>query len=75
MSLNSEHPLLKHAFVYSPGRGPTDPAGARYDIAKGFWIVLENGQDIPLVYSTDPKRPQPSTKKADRETGEDQKGA
>jgi hypothetical protein len=43
---------------------------SRYDSGKSFSYVLENGTWIPSWESSNP----PETKKADVETGEDQKG-
>jgi hypothetical protein len=41
-----------------------------YDEILGLWVDAESR--LPLIY--DPNRPKPNTKKADVETGEDQKG-
>jgi hypothetical protein len=43
---------------------------SRYDTEKSFSYVVENGAWIPSWESSNP----PETKKADLETGEDQKG-
>lgn len=48
----------------------TSPEGI-YDEIRGLWLDVQNG--VPLV--SKPDRPRPRTKKADVETGEDNKGA
>lgn len=65
-----EHILLEKAFRYpKPTLDPT-PANCTYERVRGYWINNDTGE--PMMLSDDPLRPQ--TKKADRETGEDQKG-
>ena len=45
--------------------------GCHYSHERGAWI--ENSSGNFLVHSTSGSRPKPMTKKADMETGEDQK--
>ena len=67
---NRQHVLLAKARTYA--REPLDlrPDGCDYDLVAGAWVHRSSGG--LLVESTDPKPPR--TKKADVETGEDQKG-
>ena len=67
---NRQHVLLEKARTYA--REPLDlrPDGCDYDLVAGAWVRRSSGG--LLVESTDPKPPR--TKKADVETGEDQKG-
>jgi hypothetical protein len=66
-----DHILLAHAHTYGRGEIQLAPPGCDYDLCKGAWVVTESG--ILLVDSPVQVRP-PQTKKADIETGEDQKG-
>lgn len=50
----------------------SDPDGYSYDKRKGAWVSRQTKEF--LVKSKDPRRPRPSTKKEDVETGEDLKG-
>lgn len=50
------------------------PNGCRYDFANGGWMRKEGNTEVFLVKSCDPNKPLAGTKKADLETGEDQKG-
>ena len=63
------HPLLKNAkrsaYIHAPEMSPD----AAYDIRKGYWME----GSVPLADFSDRRR-RPSSKKADIETGEDQKG-
>lgn len=68
------HPFLRLAHWYNDTPQRRSPEGCTYDIEKGYWWIWEDGTRIPLVLSSNPARPRPETKKADRETGEDQKG-
>ncbi len=67
---NQQHVLLAKARSYP--RQPIDlrPADSDYDLLAGAWVHRRSGG--LLVESIDPKPPR--TKKADVETGEDQKG-
>ena len=68
---NPQHLLLTAAKSYPVGNRDLAPPNCRYSISKGAWIVRDAGS---LLVET-PGRPMPATKKADVETGEDQKGA
>lgn len=68
------HLLLKKAFVFKDNDQNLSPIGCTYDFVKGAWIKPENNDQVFLVRSNDPNKPIAGTKKADRETGEDQKG-
>lgn len=70
----SRHVLLDKAFVFPRDKGPQDPEGCVYSREKGLWLREEEGQFVALVRSNDPNKPIAGTKKADIETGEDQKG-
>lgn len=68
------HLLLKKAFIFQENAQSLSPSGCIYDFEKGAWLKPENDELIFLVKSNDPNKPIAGTKKADRETGEDQKG-
>ncbi|MTV47890.1 hypothetical protein GJ688_02690 [Heliobacillus mobilis] len=74
MSVARNHLLLDKAFKFHEKKGARDPQGCTYDFSKGAWMKEENGLLITLVRSQDPNKPIAGTKKADVETGEDQKG-
>lgn len=63
------HLLLEVAKSYQISSNDLTPHGCRYDLVKGAWIL--EGSDTLLVESGDLQPPR--TKKADMETGEDQK--
>lgn len=63
----SEHILLRTAVRTPYKPHPDIPEGASYDAARGFWVY----RGFPWVES---RSEMPFTKKADIETGEDQKG-
>ncbi|MDE0356210.1 MAG: hypothetical protein OXN92_00500 [Gammaproteobacteria bacterium] len=65
-----EHVLLAKARAYARESIDLRPADSDYDLVVGAWILRPSGE--LLVESADPKPPR--TKKADVETGEDQKG-
>ena len=67
---NKKHILLKYATTYKRFTGSLAPVGCHYDSYIGAWIVSNTGK--LLVETSNP--PTPTTKKADIETGEDQKG-
>ena len=64
------HPLLKEVFYYKDNGDQKDPEGFYFDEVEGLW---SNGRDY-LVDLPERKVVPMATKKADRETGEDQKG-
>ena len=64
------HPLLKDVFYYKGAGDQKDPAGFYFDETEGLW---SNGSNY-LVDLPERKTVPMATKKADRETGEDQKG-
>jgi len=64
------HPLLQRASKYKRRDLSVAPAGCDYDDSKGLWVESATGQ----IAVDQPFRPGPTTKKADIETGEDQKG-
>ena len=63
------HLLLELAKTYPKFTGDLTPQGCRYDVLQGAWLLDSLG--TLLVESDDPSPPK--TKKADMETGEDQK--
>ena len=65
-----KHLLLKLAKTYPVYTGDLMPREGIYDLLQGVWLSRETG--VPLVESGD--IPYSMTKKADVETGEDQKG-
>jgi hypothetical protein len=65
----SQHILIKKAFTYPIKDNTPDMMGCSYDSEKGYWISQFN---TPIIFDSSIEKP--STKKADRETGEDQKG-
>ena len=66
---SSEHLLLALAITYPVFTGDLSPQGCQYNLREGAWVL--KGIGSLLVESPDP--PIPKTKKADIETGEDQK--
>ena len=66
-----DHILLAYARSYDRGDIDLAPSDCDYDLRTGAWIVRESG--VLLVESPRHSRP-PQSKKADVETGEDQKG-
>ena len=73
MSKGSEHVLLTNAFVYEKEVQELDPPASRYDTKLGYWLWTDGEREQVLVNSSNPAKPLAATKKADRETGEDQK--
>jgi hypothetical protein len=66
--------MIEHILIQKAKRTFESPAWipngeVRYDCSKGYWLVSNTGQ--PLIENKD--FPPPMTKKADIETGEDQK--
>ena len=68
--MNSEHPLLERAHRYVRREVDLAPAGCLYDDTVGAWRFIETGD----LWVETPGHVGPKTKKADIETGEDQKG-
>jgi hypothetical protein len=68
----ARHILVRKAFVYPGARQPKAPDGCHYEPQAGAWFI--NSTSEALVASKDPRKPRPTTKKADVETGEDNKG-
>lgn len=66
-----ENLLLATSRSYPASAPDPAPPDCYYSIAEGAWISQDSGS---LLVET-PGRPMPATKKADLETGEDQKGA
>ena len=73
MSYASEpqHLLLETAKSYPVSAQDLAPPNCSYSISEGAWIL----QDVGSLLVETTGRPMPTTKKADIETGEDQKGA
>jgi hypothetical protein len=65
-----KHILIDKARVYPEPESTPKPPNCTYDLQRGFWI--DDNRKIPMMHSDNPKKPQ--SKKADIETGEDQKG-
>ena len=65
------HPLIRLARRTAIPSGVPVPPDANYDPVRGAWADSKTGK--LLVRSPEP-RPGPTTKKADVERGEDQKG-
>lgn len=68
--MDSIHPLLARAHRYRRREGDLQPAGCSYDGVAGAWRDDATG----ILAAELPGRQGPHTKKADIETGEDQKG-
>ena len=68
--MRSKHILIEKAFVYQKGDEKVIDEGYVYDNLRGYWV--KKGSDKPAVF--EPSFSGPKTKKADVETGEDQKG-
>jgi hypothetical protein len=71
-SVSSEHFLVRHARRYPIVDRSLAPTDCTYDPKLGAWVTEATGEIY--VNSPDPARRPPGTKKADLETGEDQKG-
>lgn len=67
----SENLLLANSKSYPASTPDLAPPNCYYSITEGAWVL--QGSGTLLVEA--PGRPMPATKKADLETGEDQKGA
>ena len=70
MRLLSKHILIEKAYEYPVPLEKPSMQGCKYNIEGGYWIRNNNNQ--PVILDKDFIKPR--TKKADRETGEDQKG-
>ncbi len=68
--MTKAHPLIDRALKYPVTKVRLSPDGCFYDKTVGAWKLQETGQ---LWVETN-HRNGPRTKKADIETGEDQKG-
>lgn len=64
------HLFIEKAFVYPLQKEKVQLDAWDYDENNGYWI--SQGQNTPLIL--DKKMMRPRSKKADVETGEDQKG-
>ncbi|MFB5284658.1 hypothetical protein [Peribacillus sp. Hz7] len=64
-----KHLLIKKAFVYTKPKEKPQLRGYYFLNSLGYWVDKD---EVPYVLDT--RRPKPQTKKADVETGEDQKG-
>lgn len=64
------HLLIEKAFVYPLTKEKPQLDSWEFDDAKGYWLA--QGQNTPLIL--DKRMMRPRSKKADVETGEDQKG-
>lgn len=65
-----KHVLIEKARTYPEPESAPTPTNCTYSSERGFWI--DNGSKVPMMRSDNPRKPQ--SKKADIETGEDQKG-
>ncbi|MEK3820320.1 hypothetical protein MKY20_14735 [Cytobacillus sp. FSL W8-0315] len=65
-----KHLLIQKAFIYDKPRKKPELKEYTFLNKAGYWIDKQDSQP----YVLDSKRPKPQTKKADVETGEDQKG-
>jgi hypothetical protein len=65
-----EHILLEKTFRYPKSKDDLVPQNCTYNTKKGYWIKNDTAEVMML--SND--RHRPMSKKADIETGEDQKG-
>ena len=72
--MKKNHFLLQKAFVYPKGFTVRDPKNCEYHFKFGAWFRYFGGRKLVLMKSSIPNRPDPRTKKADIETGEDLKG-
>lgn len=72
--MKKNHILVEKAYIYPKNRDSVTPSGCYYDFVNGGWMRKEGNTEVFLVKSCDPNKPLAGTKKADLETGEDQKG-
>lgn len=68
--MSNEHPLLQRAQLHRQRSINLAPPGCWYDPGIGAWRLVNSGE----LWVETPDRVGPHTKKADIETGEDQKG-
>ncbi|MCM3575597.1 hypothetical protein M3172_20605 [Mesobacillus subterraneus] len=68
--MEGKHLLIKQAFIYPKPKEKPKLEGYVFIKSAGYWVDNENNEP----YVLDNRRPKPQTKKADVETGEDQKG-
>lgn len=66
----NKHLLLEEAFIYKRNKVNSNFEDCHFDGKKGYWVT--NDQLEPCILSSSFAKPR--TKKADAETGEDQKG-
>ena len=69
-STEPEHLLLASARSYHVSTQDPAPADCEYSLTEGAWVL----QDVGSLLVDTPGHAMPTTKKADLETGEDQKG-
>jgi hypothetical protein len=67
--MDEKHLLIKKAFIYDKPRKKPELKGYHFVNSLGYWVDEDR-----IPYVLDSRRPKPQTKKADVETGEDQKG-
>lgn len=72
--MKNNHFILKKAFIYPKRVSASNPEGCEYLFKFGAWFRNLKGRKIVLMKSSSPDKPEPRTKKADIETGEDLKG-
>lgn len=72
--MKKNHFLLQRAFVYPKGFTAKEPKNCKYHSKFGAWFRYFGGRQLVLMKSSFPDMPDPRTKKADIETGEDLKG-
>ncbi|MCK9479956.1 MAG: hypothetical protein M0R40_10745 [Firmicutes bacterium] len=68
----NEHILVSKAKRYDASQTQDHPISCTFLQKAGYWA--DDASGLPMMLIDDPKRPKPQTKKADIETGEDQKG-
>jgi len=68
--MNTKHILIEKAFIYKKKQKKFKNKNYIYNHSLGYWIQKNNKK--PAIYDTE--FPVSMTKKADIETGEDQKG-
>ncbi len=72
--MKENHFLLTKAYIYPKEISISDPKDCEYCLRVGVWFWRFNNLNLVLVKSSNPRRPDPHTKKHDIETGEDLKG-
>jgi hypothetical protein len=75
ISKEQTHILIEKAFIYPPGlKQVFNPRGYLYDFEKGAWVKKQSKEFLVKEPAEKRHRMHLSSKKADMETGEDQKG-